>query len=97
MKKYEAILKLHLILSVLEIPHELEKRFDGAAIMYPNGEERVADVVEFTGSYGAGLDLLEIAGLLTPEEAEFDDVAGYLSVQDAAKRIADHYEARKEG
>ena len=53
---------------------------------------RVISVVEGIGSYGREADKLEIMGLLTPEEAERDSVAGWLTADDVFRRIKEHYE-----
>ncbi len=43
-------------------------------------------------AYGGEVDKLEIMGLLTPEEAERDSVAGWLTADDVFRRIKEHYE-----
>lgn len=48
------------------------------------------------GTYGGDEGLLEIMGLLTPEEEEKDDVAGWLTAEDVFNRIKDHYDSNKE-
>ena len=52
---------------------------------------RIISVVEGIGSYGREADKLEIMGLLTPEEAERDSVAGWLTADDVFRRIQKHY------
>ena len=46
------------------------------------------DAIEHYGSYGNELDLLEIMGLLTPEEQEHDSVLGCLSAKDVLKELS---------
>ena len=91
--KYTEILKLDKMLTESRIPHVLQKHLDGWQIIYPEaGKKRVMDAIENFGSYGHEKNLLEIMGLLTPEEAEYDIVAGYLTAQDVFKRIEKHWD-----
>ena len=41
--------------------------------------------------YGSEEGLLEISGLLTPEEAKYDAVLGYLDAENVFARIEKHY------
>lgn len=95
---YQEIIKLHNMLEEANIPHTFERDMDGWQICYPvkrPSEDCVMDAIEKRYSYGAENDLLEIMGLLTPEEAEHDSVAGHLTAEDVFQRIKAHYE--KEG
>ena len=61
-------------------------------IVYKENGDRLVSAIEGYGSYGYGLhgeqgDLIEIMGLLTPEEREFDSVAGFLTAEDVFARI----------
>ena len=62
-------------------------------ICYPvfASEGRVLSAVQGFGTYGAEDDLIEIMGLLTPEEKKHDVVAGYLTAEDVFERIKNHY------
>lgn len=53
------------------------------------------DAIEMESSYGNRQDRIEIMGLLTPEEACEDDVAGYLTAENVFERIKKHYEENK--
>ena len=68
-------------------------------VYYPNGK-RMISAIEGYGTYGYGAwdhgtlgsdekdgDLIEIMGLLTPEESEHDSVAGYLTAEEVFRRI----------
>jgi hypothetical protein len=55
-----------------------------------------ADQERHCGSYGNESDLLEIMGLLTPEEQEFDRVLGNLSAQEVFSRIKTHWDSTQE-
>lgn len=60
-------------------------------IYRPDGE-RLVSAIEGFGSHGYGLngeqgDSIEILGLLTPEEAEWDTVRGWLTADEVFRRI----------
>lgn len=68
-------------------------------VYYPDGN-RMISAIEGYGTYGYGSwdhglidstekdgDLIEIMGLLTPEEQEYDSVVGYLTAEDVFQRI----------
>ena len=85
---YREILKLDVMLNEADIPHELIKFNDGWQVIYPeDGPKRIMDAIEHFGSYGAEEDLLEIMGLLTPDEEENDSVLGYLTAENVFERI----------
>ncbi|WP_288910959.1 hypothetical protein [uncultured Thomasclavelia sp.] len=48
---------------------------------------RYLSVIQSFGSYGREKDLLEIMGLLTPEEQEVDSIVGYLTAENVFERI----------
>ncbi|HIT08731.1 MAG TPA: hypothetical protein IAB55_06565 [Candidatus Merdivicinus faecavium] len=90
--KYREILRLDAMLTEKKIPHTCEKMSDGWQIIYPeDGKKRVMDAIEHYGSYGAEQDLLEIMGLLTPEEKKRDNVLGYLTAEEVCARIEKHW------
>lgn len=94
---YEEIIKLHSMLADSLIPHVIRRSFDGWQVCYPFfGDGRVISVIEHQGSYGRHNDLLEIMGLLTPEEETHDSVAGHLTADDVFGRIKKHWEENKE-
>lgn len=60
-------------------------------ILRPDGE-RLVSAVEGYGTHGFGLrgeqgDSIEIMGLLTPEEEEYDSVVGWLTAEEVFGRI----------
>lgn len=99
--KYKEIFKLKQMLEKEKIPFDFtcesypESNFIHYRLEYPNKYKhdgtRVISVVEGIGSYGREMDRLEIMGLLTPEEAERDSVAGWLTAEDVFKRIREHH------
>lgn len=56
----------------------------------------ICSVICGYATYGGYEGLLEIMGLLTPEEEEYDDVAGGLTAEDVFNRIKNHYDSNKE-
>lgn len=93
-EKYTEILKLSQMLCKAGIPHSLSRMYDGWQIIYFCGREQVADVVQHRFSYGEEKDMLELQGLLKPQEKEYDDVAGYLSANEVFKRIKKDFFAK---
>lgn len=91
---YKEILRLEQMLIEAGIPHTCERNHDGWQVCYPVNEvspERIISVIEHYGSYGKDDDKLEIMGLLTPDEAEWDSVLGYLTAEDVFERIRKHW------
>ena len=89
-----AIKKLSDMLTAANIPYELTTDAEGNSdnqLWYPNYENRVMDAICNKYSYGGDEGLIEIMGLLTEEEAEHDDVVGYLTPEDVFKRITQDY------
>lgn len=93
--KYTEILKLDKMLTDAQIPHTLQRFLDGWQVVYPDEENRVADAIEHCGSYGHGKNLLEIMGLIKPEET-CDSVLGDLTAEDVFRRFSEHYKGEKE-
>lgn len=94
-ESYTEILKLDKMLTEANIPHTLERLFDGWTIIYPSKDKNVvADAIQHYGSYGNAENLLEIMGLIEPEETP-DCVLGHLTAEDVFNRVSKHYEAHK--
>lgn len=97
---YSEILNLHSALTALGVPHDFSSHeFDskGYHLYYPDKIDTVCSVILTGFSYGATYGLLEIMGLLTPEESECDDVLGSLTAVEVCRRILEDYtESQKE-
>ena len=89
-ESYTEILKLDKMLTEANIPHTLARFLDGWQVIYPTDEERVADAIQHFGSYGNAENLIEIMGLVKPEE-DSDNILGHLTAEDVFKRISEHY------
>lgn len=92
---YSEIFRLHGMLAGNDIPHVIRRCLDGWQVCYPMvrpNEGCIIDAIEHFGSYGREKDLLEIMGLLTPEEEEHDSVCGYLTAENVFERIKKHWE-----
>lgn len=95
--KYKEIFKLKQMLEKEKIPFDFtctsypESNFIHYHLEYPNKFDmdgsRIVSVVEGIGSYGREADKLEIMGLLTPEEAERDSVAGWLTADELERAL----------
>jgi hypothetical protein len=92
---FTEILKLAFTLTACGIPYEISELFGGFHIQYPSAENCICSVICHNGSYGHEEGLLEIMGLLTLDELEQDNVAGWLTADDVAPRILDDYLDRK--
>ena len=96
MTKYTEIFKLKDMLENAEIPFVWKEHKDyknGYQILYPvGGVQNICSVIEHSFSYGNEKDLLEIQGLLTAEEEEYDSVLGNLTATDVFQRILSHWE-----
>lgn len=94
-EKYTEILKLDKMLTDEGIPHTLDRFLDGWQVCYPDqgieGCPRVMDAIQHFGSYGNEQNKLEIMGLLTPKEQEYDSVLGWLTAEEVFERIKKHY------
>ena len=91
---YTEIIRLHEMLEAEGIPHEFTPIMDGWQVAYPAHRHDlrcVMDAIEHHGSYGHERNLLEIAGLLTPQEAEWGRVVGYMSAREVFDRIRAHW------
>lgn len=94
--RYQEILRLDAMLTEKHIPHSLVKILDGWQVIYPeDGPKRIMDAIEHFGSYGQEDDLLEIMGLLTPDEKKADSVLGYLTAKEVFQRIENHWRAKQ--
>ena len=96
-ENYTEILKLNKMLTKAEIPHSVDRLFDGYQIIYFYKGERIADAIEHFWSYGADENLLEIMGCMTSEEEEQDEVLGYLTAEEVFKRFSNDFINRKLG
>lgn len=76
-----------------------KKQYTHYHIEYPEGvptDKRVCSVIQGYGSYGGQANLLEIMGLLTPEEEQESSVCGFLTAEEVFERIKKHYENEKD-
>ena len=89
-ESYTEILKLDKMLTDANIPHTLDRFLDGWQVIYPSEEKIIADAIQHYGSYGSSKNLLEIMGLVKPEETS-DSVLGYLTADDVFNRMSEHY------
>ena len=109
---YKEILKLDEMLTAAEIPHDLNRHMAGGYQLvyygkkgkpvapeghfYGAGYGAICSAIESPMSYGSEKDLIEIQGLLTPEERKTGrGVAGSLTAEDVFNRIKKHWEAEK--
>lgn len=92
---YKEIFRLKEMMDNADIPYTFEEGFlNGGALSYPNRENCVCSAIEHDGSYGRQDDKIEIMGLLTDEESEYDSVVGWLAADEVFLRIKAHYESK---
>lgn len=89
---FEEIIALHNKLTFFGIPHEFHSLHGGHQVLYRDQFGKfVCSAVQHRYSYGGDCGCIEIMGLLTPEEAECDDVVGWLTAENVYARIQRHY------
>lgn len=81
--EYTAILKLDKLLTEAQIPHLLERAYDGWIVIYPSREDNIGDAIQHFGSYGAFRDMVEVYGFGLKQPA------GFLSVESAFEYFKD--------
>jgi hypothetical protein len=91
-ESYTEILKLDKMLTDANIPHTLDRFLDGWQVIYSVNGNRIADAIQHFGSFGNTENLLEIMGLVKPEETN-DSCLGHLTADDVFNRIREHYNA----
>lgn len=81
------------------IPYEMKFRMGGWQIGYPviDHEKRKLSAICNPFSFGYAQNLIEIMGLLTPDEEEFDSVVGYLTPEEVFNRIKADWDAQNGG
>lgn len=89
-ERYTEIVRLDNMLTEANIPHEKHRFLDGWQVVYFVGGKRIADAVQHFGSYGNEKNLIEIMGLVDPEET-MDSVLGHLTAENVFDRISKHY------
>ena len=82
--------KLIEILKKNNIPFKVTSCWGAPQVWYPNRKHVVCDAVCHKFSFGGKDGLLEIMGLVDEEEVG-DDVEGYLTAEEVANRIFEHY------
>ena len=82
--------KLIEILKKSNIPFKVTSCWGAPQVWYPNRKHVVCDAVCHKFSFGGKDGLLEIMGLVDEEEVG-DDVEGYLTAEEVANRIFEHY------
>lgn len=80
-------------LKTVGIPFEITENLftHTPQLWYPCKADPVCDVICHQYSYGGSEGLLEIMGLLTDEEAEYDSVKGWLDAVNVGTRIITHW------
>lgn len=86
------MMRLANMLGCANIPYDMGESFSGLHICYPNAENVVCSVIQHSFSYGGRDGKLEIMGLLTDEEEEYDSVVGWLSAENVFERISKHFQ-----
>ncbi len=90
--------RLALLLERDNIPFEREEvntvpSIELTRIHYPCDKDFVCSAIQGDYTYGGRENLIEIMGLLTDEERQFDDVRGYLTADEVFRRIKADWDA----
>ena len=103
-QKYKEIFKLKDMLEKAKVPFDFFEMDPEARkiipewehwhINYPHRGDFIISVIEGIGSYGEQDDKLEIMGGLTKEEAEDNEVLGWLTAEEVFERIKKDYLGR---
>jgi hypothetical protein len=104
--QYQEIRRLASLLRERHVPHVLklirgyhDNRLGGQILYFGDEDpsathsppEPVASIIETPYSSGSEQDLLEMMGLLTPEELHMDDILENLTAQQCLARIWEHW------
>lgn len=97
-KKLASLLKGHCVPHVLKVLSSYRGGLVGGQILYfgdddpfaPNATP-IASIIETPHSGGSEQDLLEMMGLLTPEERRMDDILENLTARQCFERIWEHW------
>ena len=89
--EYREIMELANMLAGAGIPFDLVRLYDGWRLRYYSIDAEMCSVIEHQYSYGGRSDMLEIRGLLTPEERKTDSVVGFMTAQEVFARISKHW------
>ncbi len=89
---YQEILHLHELLEKENVPHSMERLFDGWIIIYQDDQgNRIGDAIEHLGSYGAFKDTIEVFGFGLREPK------GWLKASEAFRYFKTAEKRRKKG
>ena len=87
-KYYQPVMRLADLCEKEGIPFVVRRAFDGLQLVCPNLDVWDFDIVCHRGSYGHEQGLLEAMGAICNT---YDDVEGYLDVEEVFKRIKKYY------
>lgn len=92
-KRYKEILRLEKMLTESEIPHICDEFMDGWKVVFPgNGNAKVMEALEYTGSYSHVGDRLECMVLIESEDEDKNGAVGYLLAEDVYFRIKKYWD-----
>lgn len=86
-KSYVTIVRLAQYCATNAVPYKLYRLYDGWQVCFEKNGKK-ADFIEHGGSYGHEADLMESMGF----DDDFNDVTGYLTVEDAVRKIKEFFE-----
>lgn len=90
---YKEILRLSKMLDDTDVPHKLERLYDGWKItFYGRDSVYISDVIEHFGSYGSEEDRVEMMGLV-----DGGDVQGYMTAQEVFEIWSKYWNNTKRG
>ena len=93
--RYPEIYRLKTMLLKANIQFDFHESEESCQIELFDRAFRYCSVIEGILTYGGRQDVLEIMGLLTPEESKIDNVKGFMTAEAVFKRIQEYNTSHK--
>lgn len=95
MDRYPEIYRLKTMLLKANIQFDFHESEESCQIELFDRAYRYCSVIEGVLTYGGKQDLLEMMGLLTPEESKIDEVKGFMTAEAVFKRISEYNKSHR--
>lgn len=95
MDRYPEIYRLKTMLLKANIQFDFHESEESCQIELFDRAYRYCSVIEGVLTYGGKQDLLEMMGLLTPEESKIDEVKGFMTAEAVFNRISEYNKSHR--